>query len=104
VLYRDFSTQEELDAQYNLREAVPEFPHYKEFYEEHRAARPASGSSAASTSHMGRPWPSTWTSSPPGSLRLQSWSFSTVGTGTPLAARTLASLLRVRSPQGLLPS
>ena len=34
MLYRDFSTQEELDAQYNLREAVPEFPHYKEFYEE----------------------------------------------------------------------
>jgi arylformamidase len=34
VLYRDFSTQEELDAQYNLREAVPEFPRYKEFYEE----------------------------------------------------------------------
>ena len=34
MLYRDFSTQEELDAQYNLREAVPEFPRYKEFYEE----------------------------------------------------------------------
>jgi arylformamidase len=33
VLYRGFSTQEELDAQYNLREAVPDFPRYKEFYE-----------------------------------------------------------------------
>ena len=34
MLYRKFSSQEELDAQYNLREAVPEFPRYKEFYEE----------------------------------------------------------------------
>jgi arylformamidase len=40
MLYRDFSTQEELDAQYNLRAAVPDFPRYAELYEqESRKAR-----------------------------------------------------------------
>ncbi len=34
VLYRDFSTQEELDEQYNLRESVPDFPAYERFYKE----------------------------------------------------------------------
>ena len=34
MLYRGFSTQEELDAQYNLRESVPDFPGYEEFYTE----------------------------------------------------------------------
>jgi arylformamidase len=34
VLYRGFSTQEELDEQYNLRESVPDFPAYERFYEE----------------------------------------------------------------------
>jgi arylformamidase len=32
MLYRDFSTQEELDAQYNLRAAVPDFPRYAKLY------------------------------------------------------------------------
>ena len=40
MLYRDFATQEALDAQYDLRAAVPDFPHYLEFYErESRKAR-----------------------------------------------------------------
>src|SRR5215203_500652 len=34
VLYRGFSTQEELDEQYNLRESVPDFPAYERFYKE----------------------------------------------------------------------
>jgi arylformamidase len=34
LLYRGFSTQEELDAQYNLRESVPDFPGYARFYVE----------------------------------------------------------------------
>ncbi len=34
MLYREFSTQEELDAQYNLRNAVPDYPAYSRFYEE----------------------------------------------------------------------
>jgi arylformamidase len=34
VLYRGFSSQEELDEQYNLRESVPDFPSYAQFYEE----------------------------------------------------------------------
>ena len=34
MLYRGFSTQEELDEQYNLREAVPDFPVYERFYKE----------------------------------------------------------------------
>jgi arylformamidase len=34
VLYRGFSTQEELDEQYNLRESVPDFPAYEQFYNE----------------------------------------------------------------------
>lgn len=34
VLYRDFSTQEELDEQYNLRESVADFPAYEQFYKE----------------------------------------------------------------------
>jgi arylformamidase len=33
VLYRGFSTQEELDAQYNLQNSVPDFQQYVEFYE-----------------------------------------------------------------------
>jgi arylformamidase len=33
VLYRGFSTQEELDAQYNLQNSVPNFQQYVEFYE-----------------------------------------------------------------------
>ncbi len=32
MLYRGFSTQEELDVQYNLRESVPDFPYYMEFF------------------------------------------------------------------------
>lgn len=40
MLYRDFSTQEELDAQYNLRAAVPDYTRYAELYErESRKAR-----------------------------------------------------------------
>ncbi len=34
MLYRRFSTQEELDVQYNLRESVPDFPYYAEFFVE----------------------------------------------------------------------
>ena len=34
MLYREFSTQEELDAQYNLRDTVPDYPAYSRFYEE----------------------------------------------------------------------
>src|SRR5215207_10678676 len=34
VLYRGFSTQEELDEQYNLRESVPDFPTYERLYKE----------------------------------------------------------------------
>ena len=34
MLYRGFSTQEELDEQYNLRESVPDFPAYERFYKE----------------------------------------------------------------------
>lgn len=34
MLYREFSTQEELDAQYNLRDSVPDYPAYSRFYEE----------------------------------------------------------------------
>ena len=34
MLYRGFSSQEELDEQYNLRESVPDFPAYERFYEE----------------------------------------------------------------------
>ena len=34
MLYREFSTQEELDAQYNLRNTVPDYPAYSRFYEE----------------------------------------------------------------------
>ena len=34
MLYREFSTQEELDAQYNLRDTVPDYPAYARFYEE----------------------------------------------------------------------
>lgn len=32
ALYRDFETQEELDAQYNLRAAVPDYAQYAQFY------------------------------------------------------------------------
>lgn len=32
ALYRDFETQEELDAQYNLRAAVPDYARYAQFY------------------------------------------------------------------------
>jgi arylformamidase len=40
VLYRHFSTQEELDAQYNLQNSVPDFHRYIEFYaEKSRQAR-----------------------------------------------------------------
>ncbi len=40
MLYRDYATQEALDAQYDLRAAVPDFPSYLEFYEqESRKAR-----------------------------------------------------------------
>ena len=34
MLYREFSKQEELDAQYNLRDSVPDYPAYSRFYEE----------------------------------------------------------------------
>ena len=34
MLYRGFSTQEQLDEQYNLRESVPDFPAYERFYKE----------------------------------------------------------------------
>ena len=34
VLYRDFTTQEELDAQYDLTRTVPSVDSYARFYEE----------------------------------------------------------------------
>lgn len=37
MLYRNFSTQEELDAQYDLRASVPEFPEYTALYQRETA-------------------------------------------------------------------
>ena len=103
MLYRDFSTQEELDAQYNLREAVPEFPRYKEFYEEQsRETR------ERLECRLDVPYGPTLAEHldvfPAGDSETPILIFFTADTGTPSAARTLASLLRVRSPRGLLPS
>ena len=44
MLYRDFSTQEELDAQYNLSASVPDYERYARLYvEESRAVRESFG-------------------------------------------------------------
>ena len=71
VLYRDFSTQEELDEQYNLRESVPDFRPTSSSIKS-RAKRLASSSNASSTSRSGPRWMSASTSSPPRGRELPS--------------------------------